>query len=270
MTTEHTCTRCARPMRHDTALVCASCGRHLRHRLEDVARVAGEITITVARLDRVLRIGRPDNLGWWKAGDALEPMPMPANLEAAERHDRAVMELLSWMRTIGEERGQWPDWDAHSHKLEALARFLAEQVEWLRHQPYADEAWPAMLSACVELVRVIDTRPMGQLVCLCECETRLYAEPGDAVVVCQNCGQAYDVDRARQALLDQGRDLAVTPAEAADLIASWVDPGADRERVRTLVRQWAHRGLIEADGDGLYRLGPILDRWTRALAARVA
>lgn len=276
---EALCVRCERPMRHDQALICTHCGNVLRGSLEAVALVAGDITITVARLAVVTHgLGVPEDLGWWKNADALEAVPLIVDLDRADRHDKAVTELSGWARVIAEERGT-PSrrWIGHPdrapkrmHPLAELVVVLTANIEWLRHQPFADEAWPAMLDACAELVRVVDTRPAGRLVCLCVCGTRLYAQDHETVVACPDCGTGYSVAAERADLLNKGRELSVSPAEAADLIASWVDPTANREKVRNLVRQWAHRGLIEPEGDGLYRLGPILDRWTRALAAHVA
>lgn len=274
---EPTC-RCDRPI-HDMAYICGRCAVTLRHKIDDVARIAGDINVTVAKQAVVTAgIPRPDDLGWWKSPDALEPVPLPVDLDRAQRHDAAVMELATWARAIAEERGPQPRrWVGHPgrppqrvHPLVELAATLADNLGWLRHQPFAEEAFDAISSACRELVRVVDTKPAGKLVCMCQCGERLYAQGHEETVTCHECGLSYEVAVARADLLDQGRELSVTPAEAADLIASWVDPNANRERVRNLIRQWAHRGLIEAEGDGLYRLGPILDRWTRALAARVA
>lgn len=265
MTSEHTCARCDRPMRHDTALVCSPCGRLLRRHLEDVARVAGEITITVARLDRVLRIGgRPDDLGWWRSPDALEPMPLPVNLDAAERHDAAVAELLTWARAIGEER-LWPDWSAYPHKLEALARFLAEQVDWLRHQPYADEAWPALLAACAELRRVVDTHVPADLAGLCACGTARYADER----ACRRCG-TEGLAYTRADMEAQMQDAAVTASEAAQWIAH-MGLIADTGRLRKLIWAWADRGhLAPVDDVPRYRFGDVLGRVLASPALRVA
>lgn len=270
--------RCDRPI-HDTAYRCTACAKQLRHYLDDVLRIAGDITITVAKLAVVTRgIGAPEDLGWWKNTDALEAVPLIVDLERGERHDKAVYELSTVARMITEDRGI-PNrrWVAYAdrppkrmHPLAELVLVLSANVEWLRHQPFADDVWTPLLDACSELVRIVDTRPVGKLVCMCPCGKRLYAQEHELAVACPDCDLSYEVAGARADLLTQGRELAVTPAEAADLIAGWVDPNANREKVRNLVRQWAHRGLIEAEGDGLYRLGPILDRWTKALAARVA
>lgn len=275
-----TCARCERPMRHDTALICHVCGKLLRERLDDVAKVAGDITITVAKLAVVTRgVAQAEDLGWWKNADALEAVPMPYDDSRADRHDVAVNELSTQARLIAEERGpqRLRRWVGNvdrapkrMHPLAELVHVLLANVEWMRHQPFADETWPKLLDACAELVRVVDTKPDGKLVCMCQCGKRLYAQEHESSISCPDCATGYEVVGARSDLLSQGRELAVTPAEAADLIAGWVDPSANREKVRNLVRQWAQRGLIEAEGDGLYRLGPILDRWTRALAARAA
>ena len=92
-----TCRRCARPMRHDTALICSQCASMLRRHLEDVAKIAGDITITVARLDRVTRSGGgSDDLGWWKGDDGFDPNRRPAtNLAVRGTTDRSALAPLS-------------------------------------------------------------------------------------------------------------------------------------------------------------------------------
>jgi hypothetical protein len=270
--TTHTCARCDRPMRHDTALLCHGCGRVLAKALLGAASLGVEVETTIARLEELDRagVGRPDEDGWERNGDALEPIALPLSLVAMASRDAVVGELSTWVRHIAAERGIDVPSASTGRAIGILAVWLTGHVDWLRHRPNADEAVLALLDACAQTRRIVDSRPDGLLVCMCACSTRVYAQPGDHVATCTECGTAYDVETARADLLDQARELAYTPAEAADLISSWVDPYADRRKVRDLVRQWAHRGLIEGDEDGRYRLGPILDRWTRALAARVA
>lgn len=248
-------------MRHDTALIDAPCANLLRRHLEDVAKIAGDITLTVARLDRVNRgHGPQEDLGWWKADNALEAIPMPVDFDKARRHDAAVGELGTWARHIASERGLPVYGSSHrDHPLKVLAEWIAGQLEWLRHRPEADEAWPALLSACVELVRVVDTRLPGELVGMCACGTARYSTEG----TCPRC-RAEDLAYNR-ADLDAGRDdLLVTATEAARYVA---DSGlilgtkGSTDRLRKLIWAWADRGhLTPVDEVPRYRLGDVLKR----------
>lgn len=294
--TEQTC-GCGRPI-GDTAYRCTACKNHLKRKLEDVARIAGDITLTVARLDRVSRTaGRGDDLGWWRRSDYIDPRrpgtnlavrsttdrsaspptPTPPRLEAAERHDAAVGELGTWARLIQEERGLTP-WCGHGscidiffkgrliagpqcawmakppHPLVQMVAILADNLEWLRHQRYADEAWPALLATCGELVRVIDTRSPDELVGLCACGTARYSTDQ----ACARCGET-DLQYDREALEAAKEDYRVTASEAARWIASMGlvrDPG----KLRHLIIVWAERGHLTRDGEGCYRYGDVLNR----------
>src|SRR5688572_853200 len=93
---------CNRPI-HDTAYRCVACASQLRRSLADVARIAGDITITVAKMAKVRRRGAVDIEREWFRGDgALYPMPMLADLDAGARHDEAANDLTTWARHISE------------------------------------------------------------------------------------------------------------------------------------------------------------------------
>ena len=188
----------------------------LRRHLEDVAKIAGDITITVARLDQIARTGagQPDDLGWWKGDDgfdptrrpatnlairgttdrsALAPYKTPPRLDAAERHDAAVGEIYGWVRVITGDRGVGPSTATtagRTHPLAVACDWLADQLEYARHQPWADEAWPALLAACGELVRIVDQRAHGELVGMCHCGLAVYS---DQTGPCRRCGEAVDL-----------------------------------------------------------------------------
>ena len=253
MTDDPTCARCARPMQHDTALICSACAAHLRRQLELVAKIAGDVTLTVARLDWVSQggSGSPDTLGWWKNAEALEPMRLPYRPEAAERHDAAVNELSGWARIIAEERGLTalaaPQGDERpgngsastSHPLAVLAGFLAGNLEWLRHKPYADEAWLDLLAASGQLIRVVDTYVHDKpIIGLCACGTARH----DGQQACERCDQTKLAYNRRQ--LDAATDdHAVTASEAAGWVAN-MGLVSDTGKLRRLIWAWADRGHI--------------------------
>lgn len=262
---EHNCRRCEKPMRHDTALVCSSCSNMLRRYLQDVAKVAGDITLTVARLDNVARgAGSAEDLGWWKTGDALEAISMPVDLERAARHDAAVGELTTWVRLIAEHRGELRRvWEGRTdrgpalmHPLRQATVWLVDNLEWLRHQPFADEAWPSLLAASGELLRVVDTaRDVGDIVGLCSCGTARHATD----TKCKRCG-ALELEHDRGALDAATGAAVVTASEAARWVA---DMGlvTDTGKLRKLIWAWADRGHIAAVDDvPRYRFGDVLSR----------
>lgn len=266
-----TCARCARPMRHDTALIDAPCANLLRKHLEGVAKIAGDITITVAKLARVAKGGgQTEDLGWWKNPNALEAIPLPVDLDAAQRHDAAVLELNTWALLIIQDRGTFPQvyvldgakpgpMEPERHPLRRTALLLAANVEWLRHQPFADEAWPALLAACSELERIIDAKPAGELVGLCSCGTALYAH-GPGVLHCPRCREERDPATSRADMEAALHGAHVTASEAAQWVAK-MGLITDTAKLRKLIWAWADRGHIAPVEDGpRYVFGEVLRR----------
>lgn len=294
--------KCGRPIA-DTAYVCSVCTADLRRDLLEVQRYAGEATVTIGHLDDTRRGGQPQpeedvDDGWHKGEGALYPTALLHDPHRAQRYDRAVGELLTWARHIAEERGRYIEpyrrWAltcdhgrcARIHAaieagvtcplrlvddpLSTVAAWLADNLTWLAHRPEAPEAWSKIADACDEIEHVLDTTAGKLWYGPCACGLDLLGHRDATTVRCVGCGTTYNGDTMRADLLENAREQYVTAAQAADLIAGWVDPNASRDKVRKLVWAWADRGHIEADTDGRYQLGPILDRWTRALAARVA
>lgn len=304
--TDPTCS-CGQPI-WDTAYVCTKCQARLRWNLQDLQRLAGEGATTIARLGNartVARILEPEpeaDSGWHKGKSALFPTRLPVDLDRARRYDAAVGELLGWVRHIEEERGHcmvlrercshavcrreqtsWPligpvcaAAEEPPHPLAQLVDWLAGNVVWLAHRPEAEEAFDKIDDACHQIERVIDSSSHAYYG-TCGCGTDLNAREDASKVKCKGCGTEYDPVLCRAALLEAARERVVTAAEAAELIAGYVEPNADRQKVRKLVWAWADRDHIAAvteepkyKGPPRYELGPILDRWTRALAARAA
>jgi hypothetical protein len=261
-------------MRHDTALVCAPCGAMLRRHLEAVALIAGDITVTVAKLARVTSGGGgADNLGWWKNPEALEPVALIVDLDAAARHDAAVGELSTWARLIAEQRGEhMPRHFAVStvgvsaprHPLIVLTWYLGERIEWLRHAPFADEAWYALDTACLQLQRVVDTHVRGEIQGLCKCGSALYGPQ------CDRCGPETVVAYSRNEIDAAKENYAVTASEAA----AWIARSgivADSGKLRDMIYKWRDRGfLVPVDETPRYRFGDVLDRVMASPALRVA
>lgn len=269
MTDAPTCARCEREMRHDTALVCGRCGSHLRADLHRTAGLEDDVQTTIAKLDRVARgPAKPDPDPWESHGMALEAVPLPVNLDAAEAYEAAMGELSTWARHCCEERGI----DYAGNGLAALCGFLAGQVDWLRYRPEADEAFSGIRSACRQVERLVDTRPDVWYAGPCseaDCQGELYPLSGAASVACPECGAAYDTADRKRWLLEE--------AQEAWGNAAWLSAALTMLGVRctdSMIRGYAHRGRLaphpEPDGRGYrrYRLGSVLELVTADMAGR--
>lgn len=285
--TDPTCARCEKPMRHEQAVICGPCASHHRALLGRTSGLAGQVVITIARLDNMPATGSgaPDELGWWKGDNALEAIEMPYRPDAADRYATAWAELATWARHCFEERGI----DYAATGLDGLCGFLASQLEWLRHRDEAAEAWPALDAACRQIERIVDRRPDGEFIGMCDCGTALYHRGGDSTK-CSRCNTSYDPVSSRARYLAALEADHVSPSEAADRVAvmglivdtgklrkliwAWGDRGhlivaCDHETCRT-VRQGEAAGPACQPEETRYRFGDVLARVMASPALRVA
>lgn len=255
MTDLPTCDRCGQLV-HDQSYVCDRCSRDLARDLALVARLAGEVTVTVARLSRT---GQP--------GRRVDPNPpLPVNLSAAYDHSAAVTVLLTWARHVSYERG-----DAlptvrldRERPIAVLALWLAapDRLRWLRHRPEADEAFDEMLDACRLLVRVVDRAAERWYAGRCGvdgCQAELYPVAGASTVICRDCGSRHDLDERKSDLLVQAEDQLASASWCAATLTRLGVPC----RTNTVVK-WGARGRllghgVDALGHPLYRLGDVRD-----------
>lgn len=258
---EPTCPRCDKPI-HDTAYVCGPCARKVSERCGTAMGLLRHVVETIARQDRLGETQRVTS----------NTHPLPVNLGAADRYGAAKTELGTWARHVASERGyEVPD------GIAAALQLLAGSCDWLRYRPEAQEALQAIDDACRQIERIPDRRLVGKLVGWCApCEQRLYALDGKETTTCIGCEKAYKVAEARAELLEMGRDEPVTAAEAADIIVGYgPEHRPARDRLRKLIYMWAERELVFVhswtdERTPRYALGPVIDRWTTSLAARVA
>lgn len=305
--TQPTCPLCARPIQ-DQAYVCWDCTQGVRLELDRIAGLAGEAEVTIARLDRLMRVagerrqldpepmvatGRSSLVRTpWRAPPpfgALVATPWVFSPDARRHYDAAFGELSTWLRHCLDTRGQ-----AHpavrtegcrhhscqriargaidgplctvalpQHPLEVIAHELATQLRWLRQQPEAPEALPAISAACRRVERVVD-RPAERLIAgRCGCGLYLYARAGAANVRCTGCGTSYDVASSRDALRASLADALFTGAEIATLAVTLGYEGK-RDALRNRLKVWAGRGLIvahgEYEGQPAYRFGEVMAR----------
>jgi hypothetical protein len=108
------------------------------------------------------------------------------------------------------------------------------------------------------------------IVGVCDCGQYLYAYEDQPIATCRECGSRWEVETSRKTLEDALVDRLFTAAEAAVLLMRF-ELTENRTRTRKNIVMWAQRGLITAhgqvDGSPTYRLGDIIERATRSVAA---
>lgn len=296
MTLQHTCDLCGNPS-DPSAFVCARCSDETAGYLRHVVDLAAEVETTVARLARyATRAGvvapqpeqddRPDPthvnrrqpvgaFGWPASKDrpkkgALRAGSLPVDLNASARAAGAFNAVTRWARLVEQERGvRVPDALVRENPAVVAAQFLIGQLDWIRHQPFADEANEQLRAAGAVVKRVVDAPPEREIVGVCDCGAWLYAYRGTAQVAC-TCGLRWQVKESRETLMENLRDRLVTVAEAATL-GVLAFPDLQRKRVKNLVESWVRTdrpnhliGQPSIDGS-VYPFGEILDRLSRSV-----
>lgn len=249
----------------------AETARHLRL----VVDLADEVETTVARLSRyATRSGRRapvaaeelEDDGPKQAG-GLRTTPLPVDLNASARAAVAFNAVTTWARHVeGDRGGQVPEVSHGQHPAAVAATWLLAQLDWLRHQREAEEAFTQLQAAGATIRRIVDSPPEQVIVGVCDCGAHLYARRGAATVVCSDCSARWDVEASRAGLRETLRGYLVTASEAAVFLTFFGLTG-DRNRSRKTIVMWAQRGAIVAhgqvDGGPAYLFGDIIDRATR-------
>lgn len=291
MSVDYPCGLCQNPTDPST-WVCQACtrdsGQHLRG-----AELAGEVETTVALLARYASRGgsrtpepvpvdTPEALrrservlafGWAASRElpqrgALRPTRLPVNLDASRRAAAAFGDIGTWARAVEDDRGEaCPTARRGEHQVAVAAGWLQGHLDWIRHQQFAAEALTDLRRAGDDIRHIVDSPPGQRIAGVCNCGTTMYARENAAAVTCENCGDSWVVEDAREHLRETLRGYLVTAAEAAWLLAFFGLTG-NRDRSRKTIVMWAQRGRIEAHGevagDPAYLFGAILERATRA------
>lgn len=252
---QNTCTTCPRKV-PDVAYGCPACAVGLARLLDQLAAFLPEIDTTVARQDRIGSGGaRP-------AGAEVE---LPYRPEVAERAAAIRGELSTWARLVHEETGRYLVGDSPS----ALARYLAEAVDWARYRQQWSEFYGALRPLLGRTLGLID-RPADK-VYLGPCRTPtgepgqvcwadVLAVPGAAFGRCRSCGTQHNVRDSREWLLRALRNRLARPVEIAGVLRQF----GDAKVGYSTIAAYAARKLIVphgVDGHGreLYRIGDVLD-----------
>jgi hypothetical protein len=287
--TRHLCDICDNPL-EESAFVCQRCTDETTTYLRQAVDLAGEVETSVARLGRyAVRAGsaRPEPeepkptsevnrrhpveaFAWDASRDrpkrgGLRETALLVDLNASARAAGAFGSITTWARTVEDDHGgRVPDVQTGDHPAAVAAAWLIGQLDWMRHQQFAGEAFEELKAAGAVIRRIVDAPPEQELVGVCDCEAYLYARRGAAQVRCV-CGLSWMVRKSRQSLLDVLADRLVTVSEAATL-GVIAFPDLSRERVRKLVGSWVRTdrpnhliGTATDDGP-VYPFREILDR----------
>lgn len=287
MTIDHQCDLCGNPT---DGYVCRADVEQTVPYLQHVVDLAGEVETNVARLARYAtrggrRAAEPDEglvtalvnrrqpvmaFGFAASRErqlknALRAESLPVDLNASARAAVAFNHVTFWARRVETDRGQRPPpVRVGEHAAAVAAAWLLGQLEWIRHQEFADLAFEQLRAAGAVIERIVDRPPDEQLVGVCDCGGYLYAWPGQSAVECA-CRLRWEVEASRVSLMDALRGRLVTVAEAATL-GVMAYPDLQRQRIRNLVQSWVRpertNSLLGTDSrDGLvYSFGEILDR----------
>lgn len=273
------CAACGRPQHADTALVCHRCATRLAGQLIAAADLWPELQTTIAGQARMADPGprsrghappqpiRPDGGAMRHYADQVigTVSGLPFRWNPAEVRDSVRNTVTTWVRHIATEKGTIEPIGT----TPTLLRWLAEPklVEWLRHQPWADEAMDELGDACRLIAPAVDRPADRRWLGVCgapdgltgACPGQLHARPGASTTRCPECGTGHDVAERRRWLDGMVRERAYTAAEI----------GAAYEHVpASTIRRWASEGRIVPHGHDkwgrpLYPLAEVL-----ALAAR--
>jgi hypothetical protein len=234
------CVRCGRPTADGFA--CVTCrDRAQRDLLGDDSRDDRPGLVDTAPAARDIAQGQASGHG--EGGTSGKPESrLPLDLAVTAKLDAVQGEMTTWARHVAEERSGRPMAHAGEDPIVHAARYLAENVEWLRHRAEVGEAYAA-IEACARVVRGIVRGPAAQRylgpcgawrdhdsACGCEgaagcevpetCEGDVYARDGASTGRCRTCGAEVSTAE-RQAWLDAevGRsDLAWTARGIADAL----------------------------------------------------
>lgn len=244
---------CDRPITADTALVCRTCSDRLAKDLRWIADNAHDLDTVVTRQART-----GNNVGRASAETRL-----PLDWSAVIDGDAIRNTLSTWARDAIETRGiPYP-----ADTIPAVATFLADEIEWFRHRPYAGEVWDELAYAATVLRRALDTSA-GRVYrgpCLTdtddgECREDLYARPEASYATCRSCGAQHDSAHRREWLLDQVTDQLVPAVMIETALRAWLDDAP----TFAAIRKWIERRLLVSrgyrlDGTPTYRIGDAIE-----------
>src|SRR6202008_2611179 len=199
------CAICGREQA-DMAYACSTCAGKARRWLGTSADLAGPARdVAHGQRGRGLTVGAPSS-----------EARLPFNISATSRIDAVTNAITGWARVGWDHRGGQPD--LTGDPLEAAARYLAGEVEWLRHQQFAEEAFD-VIDRCARVLAAIADRPAERRYAgPCACGPDLYARPGSDVARCRMCGTDHQVAERLEWMRGQIEDRLARPVEIAGVL----------------------------------------------------
>lgn len=246
--------------------VCPTCVGRLDRALGDCHWIDDELDTTITR-QRSAAIG---------SGSSSADKGIPWHERASDAKRTLHGLLVSWVRfAIDEDLAHAPDWSPRDN-IPSLSRWLLHVTRDLAGHDIGPEAVNEITDAVAECERIVFwkrrsrvylgtceqavTDDEGETVTL-SCEGDVYAEEGDQVGHCEECGQGVTVVIRKAQIEDRLDSHLFTPAEIATCA---VHLGLDvpRERVRQRVVYWHRRKLISPhgsaeNGDPMFRYGDV-------------
>lgn len=280
-TNQHcTVPHCTRPA--PNSAVCAWCTDDLEIALADTPALIEDLTIATTKQARFRSQGgksgsaKTTSVEWAKIGGRyLEPttytdgtyeapasetarrVPVPYDRRAGRTWTQLSRAIVAAAKAVADRRGA---------RLEVtdpvrLSRYLLAHIGVLTQHADAGALTAAVLIAAEKAHAVIDRPKDSIYIGICRtdhCRTPLHADPDSAWHECGTCHETYDVNTARNALLDKTHDALVTATELVDVAKTH-----GHKVTRKMIEGYVARGRIVARGKrgrvAVYRVGDLLE-----------
>lgn len=255
----HDCANCGRVVA-DGLELCALCADSLRRELLQVPGLVSDMTITLARLDR---------MSCARVGGKSAETALPVRLDKFDqRPTQRVLEqltntLTTWARAVADHGGLADDLAAAilspglrqlthntrskrrdpaalstepAHIAELVAVWLADYAGDLRATPGADELYLDVTDAIAAVRRSIDRRPelryrgrctaqvADELGVYVPCGADLYVEKGENYATCPSCRMPHDVGDIEHRALEGENDRLCTLPELLAILRALGEP----------------------------------------------
>lgn len=243
--------------------VCGDCANELAVALLFVAHTGHALEAAYLKQQRfsTQRLGRAN----------VDESPVPWNEKAASARDELLRTLTEAADAIATKRQLFRPLNT----WEALGRWLAEQVSWMRAQPDGPDMHRHLIDRLRAADRVVDAPSMRAFVGRCPteiadddgntttCDTELWAPPGryTSDVKCRACGTAHPIADRRRSLLGRADDMLLPRTDLARALS-----GFGVEITPKQLENWTTRGRLSTHGytntrpgRPLYRVGDVLD-----------
>lgn len=162
--------------------------------------------------------------------------------------------------------------------VKSMCAYLLRQLSYITRERWAEEILDELTDIEARLSRLID-RPADRWYagkCSIEddegevCEAEVYALKTRGTIRCHRCGYEHDVERRRDFLLKEAREVLVTATEAAGALMAWTDYHGSQDKLIDRIRKWATgtetrparltpkgHATVKGQQRSLYRLGDI-------------